>query len=143
MLAKQGEFDIALISNGALPEASIAETYPSFRGHLVNLADDLAQAREQIAALELDTLIYMDIGMEPMSYFLAFARLARVQCVMGGHPITTGIGALDYFMSSDLIEVDHAQNHYSEILVRQPFGSFHFSRPGPTARANTHMHTHT
>lgn len=77
---------------------------------------DLAQAREQIAALQLDILFYQDIGMEPFSYFLSFARLAPVQCVSFGHPDTTGVDTLDYFVSNDLYEPPGAASHYSESL---------------------------
>ena len=37
--------------------------------------------------------------MESLTYFLAFARLARVQCVTLGHPVTSGIPTIDYFLS--------------------------------------------
>jgi predicted O-linked N-acetylglucosamine transferase (SPINDLY family) len=95
----------------------------------MRLADNLDSAREQVSSLELDVLVYLDIGMDPFSYFLAFARLARVQCVLGGHPVTTGIAAMDYFISSDLIEAADAQEQYSEKLVRLPIGLFYFERP--------------
>ena len=38
----------------------------------------------------LDVLIYADMNSEPMSHFLGYARLARVQAVFWGNPITTG-----------------------------------------------------
>lgn len=82
----------------------------------IDLDADFYKAREQIAALELDILFYQDIGMEPTSYFLAFARLARVQCVSFGHPNTTGIPNMDYFLSNDLYEGTDAESHYSEKL---------------------------
>jgi predicted O-linked N-acetylglucosamine transferase (SPINDLY family) len=85
--------------------------------HTVTLDPDFYRAREQIAALALDILFYQDIGMEPISYFLAFARLAPVQCVSFGHPNTTGIPTMDYFISNDLFEPADAQAHYSEKLV--------------------------
>jgi protein O-GlcNAc transferase len=84
----------------------------------VDLDPDFRRARDQIAALALDLLFYQDIGMEPVSYFLAFARLAPVQCVSFGHPNTTGIPTIDYFISNDLFEPADADEHYSEALVR-------------------------
>jgi protein O-GlcNAc transferase len=84
----------------------------------VDLDSDLYRAREQIATLALDILFFQDIGMEPTSYFLAFARLAPVQCVSFGHPNTTGIPTMDYFISNDLFEPPDAQEHYSEKLVQ-------------------------
>jgi protein O-GlcNAc transferase len=83
----------------------------------LDLDRDIYRAREQIAALRLDILFYQDIGMEPLSYCLACARLAPVQCVSFGHPDTTGIPTMDYFISSDLFELRGAKEHYSEELV--------------------------
>jgi predicted O-linked N-acetylglucosamine transferase (SPINDLY family) len=83
----------------------------------LDLDPDVERARAQIAALELDILFYQDIGMEPTSYFLAFARLAPVQCVSFGHPNTTGIPNIDYFISNDLFETSLSHAHYSERLV--------------------------
>ena len=81
------------------------------------LPRDLAAARAVLAAAQLDILYYTDIGMEPLTYFLAFARLAPVQCVAWGHPVTTGIPTIDYFVSSRLIEPNDAAQAYSERLV--------------------------
>lgn len=35
-------------------------------------------------------LVYADMNSEPVSHFLGYARLARVQAVFWGNPITTG-----------------------------------------------------
>jgi predicted O-linked N-acetylglucosamine transferase (SPINDLY family) len=129
MLADQGEYEVVLLSHGDATDAAIRQTYPKFKGLFTRLPLDLQKAREMIAALELDVLVYLDIGMGPFSYFLAYSRLARTQCVTGGHPVTTGIGAVDYFLSSDLAETTNADSHYSEKLVRLPFGMFYFARP--------------
>jgi predicted O-linked N-acetylglucosamine transferase (SPINDLY family) len=106
--------------------------------HTVDLDPDLYRARNQIAALALDILFYQDIGMEPMTYFLSFARLAPVQCVSFGHPNTTGIPTMDYFISSDLFEPPEAEAHYSEKLVQLkdlPTLAYYFKPKLPAIRA--------
>jgi hypothetical protein len=50
----------------------------------------------------LDILIYPEIGLDPVTYFLAFTRLAKVQMVWLGHPDTSGIATIDYFITSDV-----------------------------------------
>lgn len=40
---------------------------------------DLHSARRAVSQEKLDVLVYPDVGMEPLTYFLAFARLAPVQ----------------------------------------------------------------
>src|SRR5207253_11098850 len=86
----------------------------------VELPVNLAAARRQIAEHGLDVLVYTDIGMEDLTYSLAFSRLAPVQCVTWGHPVTTGIPTIDYYLSSTLFETAEAQEHYTETLVRLP-----------------------
>jgi predicted O-linked N-acetylglucosamine transferase (SPINDLY family) len=98
----------------------------------------LQSAREAIAALGLDVLFYQDVGLEPLSYFLAFARLAPVQLTSFGHPDTTGIPNMDYFVSAELYERAGAQSDYSEQLVMLPdVGtlSYYHRPPAPPAPA--------
>ena len=82
----------------------------------VVLGREIAGAREAIARHELDVLFYPDVGMDPFTYFLTFARLARVQCTTWGHPVTTGVPAMDYYLSTDYFEPENGADHYSETL---------------------------
>jgi protein O-GlcNAc transferase len=95
----------------------------------IELPEDLPAARRRIAEHALDVLIYPDIGMEEFTYSLAFSRLAPVQCVFWGHPDTTGIDTIDYFLSSELLETGEADQHYTETLVRLPQLPVFYYRP--------------
>jgi protein O-GlcNAc transferase len=68
----------------------------------------------------LDVIIYPEIGMDPMTSKLAALRLAPVQCASWGHPDTSGMPTIDYFLSSELMEPPDADNHYTEELIRLP-----------------------
>ncbi len=74
-------------------------------------------AVKMVEKQKLDILFYPEIGMDPLTYLLAHARLAPVQCLSWGHPVTSGLPYMDYFISSKLIEPENAQEHYSEKLV--------------------------
>src|SRR5205807_2207952 len=89
----------------------------------------LETVQQQIAARQLDVLFYLDIGMDPFTYFLAFARLAPVQCTSLGHPLTSGIPTVDYYLSSRELEPAGAQEHYSEHLVLLENIPNYFARP--------------
>jgi len=99
------------------------ETTARFRAaadHFVPVSADLRKLGEthrQLAALELDILFYQDIGMDALTYFLSFARLAPLQCVYFGHPDTSGVPTVDCFISNDLYETVESPAHYSERLV--------------------------
>ncbi|NKB56767.1 MAG: tetratricopeptide repeat protein [Alphaproteobacteria bacterium] len=95
----------------------------------VILPKNLSAARQRIGQEALDVLIYTDIGMEPLTYFLAFARLAPVQCVTNGHPDTTGIPAVDYFISNAPLEAPGADASYSERLEALDDVLVHYDRP--------------
>jgi len=75
---------------------------------------------EVIADARPDVLIYPEIGMDPMTLKLASLRLAPVQAASWGHPETTGLPTVDYYLSADRLEPEQAQANYSERLVRLP-----------------------
>src|SRR5262249_2879807 len=59
-------------------------------------------------------------GMNPLITKIAALRLAPVQCVAWGHPVTSGVPTMDYYISSEMMEPADGDNHYSETLVRLP-----------------------
>jgi predicted O-linked N-acetylglucosamine transferase (SPINDLY family) len=93
---------------------SIAES----ADRVIILPRNLEKARRGIAAETLDVVVYPEIGMDSFTYCLAFARLAPVQCVSWGHPVTTGNPNLDYFVSAEAMESEEADQHYRETLYR-------------------------
>lgn len=80
----------------------------------------LSQWIELIGRDRPDVLIYPEIGMDPTTAKLAALRLAPVQCVAWGHPVTSGLPTLDYYLSGALLEPEDVEQHYSESLVRLP-----------------------
>lgn len=76
--------------------------------------------REKIAADAPHVLIYPEVGMDPTAPRLAALRLAPVQCASWGHPDTTGLPTIDWWLSSDLMEPEGADEAYRERLARLP-----------------------
>ena len=83
--------------------------------------------REAISDTAPHVLLYPEIGMDPMAGWLAAQRLAPVQCVSWGHPETTGMPTVDYFLSSDLMEPPDGETHYTERMVRLPRLGLHYA----------------
>ena len=76
--------------------------------------------------LGLDAVIYPDIGMTGSSIMLANTRIAPVQVMMTGHPVSTFGSEIDYFISGEAVETAEHQANYTETLVRLPgFGATH------------------
>jgi predicted O-linked N-acetylglucosamine transferase (SPINDLY family) len=67
-----------------------------------------------------EILLYPAVGLHPMALKLASLRLAPVQINTWGHPDTSGLPTLDYYVSAECFEPADAQNHYSEQLVLLP-----------------------
>lgn len=104
------------------------------------LPDNLCAARKTIANLRLDVLFFADIGMDPLTYTLAFTRFAPVQCVTWGHPVTSGIPTVDYFISSKLAEPPDAQDHYTEQLVQLDNLPFYYYKPAAPSPLKSREH---
>jgi protein O-GlcNAc transferase len=93
---------------------------------------DLNTICTQLANDGLDILVIADIGMYPQTTQIAALRFAPVQCTCWGHPITSGLPTLDYYISGDLMEPENhqvAQSHYTEELVRLPKLGVSFPKP--------------
>ncbi|MBN1569445.1 MAG: tetratricopeptide repeat protein [Acidobacteria bacterium] len=103
-------------------------------------ADSLNQWCEWISKDRLHVLIFPEVGMDPMTVRLASLRLAPVQCTSWGHPDTSGLPTIDYYLSSDLMEPDGADSHYTEQLVRLPNLSIYYEplslEPAPLCRSD-------
>ena len=84
----------------------------------MRLPRDLADIRKAIEDAALDILVFADIGMDPLTYALALWRLAPVQAVSWGHSDTSGVDTIDYYLSADGVEIESADTHYTERLVR-------------------------
>jgi len=95
------------------------------------LPEDLETACQQIIKDQLQIIIYPTLGLrsDTRTLSLAALRLAPVQCVSWGHPVTTGLPTIDYFLSSDLMEPEKGEEDYSEKLIRLPNLSIYYSQP--------------
>jgi predicted O-linked N-acetylglucosamine transferase (SPINDLY family) len=107
----------------------MTERFRQAADRFVVLAREPAIARKQLIDLDLDILMFADVGMDALTSTLAFSRMAPIQCVTWGHPDTTGSPTMDYFLSSELLEIPQAEGHYSERLVQLPLLSTFYERP--------------
>lgn len=121
-------FHVTTLTPGRPADEAAREIAAAADRHIV-LPVDLAAAREIVAEAKLDVLFFTDIGMEPFTYFLAFSRLAPVQCMAWGHPVTSGLGSMDFFISNPHMDPPGAERHYAERLVRLSRFTSHYRPP--------------
>ncbi|MBF0379963.1 MAG: tetratricopeptide repeat protein [Magnetococcales bacterium] len=115
-------------------EDSFSKRIDQAADRVVPIKFDIQNARQTIAAEKLSLLYYPDIGMNSFTYFMAFNRLAPVQCTTFGHPVTTGIPNMDYFISSHSLEPENAQEHYSEELYLMHGLPCYYQLPKPITK---------
>jgi predicted O-linked N-acetylglucosamine transferase (SPINDLY family) len=93
------------------------------------IPDNLEAVSQQIFKDQLHILVFLAIGMWAPTTQLASLRLAPIQCTAWGHPVTSGLPTIDYFLSGDLLEPENAQEHYTEQLVRLPNLGISYPKP--------------
>lgn len=116
-------------ASDAVTDECIAQGHRFVRG-----LNSPAAWRAAVSSLSPHILLYPEIGMDPVAARLAAQRLAPVQCVTWGHPETTGLPTMDYFLSADLMEPPDGEAHYTEQLVRLPGLGLYYTpddRPTP------------
>ncbi|MEE2746683.1 MAG: tetratricopeptide repeat protein [Pseudomonadota bacterium] len=121
-------FDISLITWRGQRD-HISKLIENVCSDTLYLPESIFDAQSAIALKQLDVLFYCEIGMDIRTYFLAFSRLAPLQCVGWGHPDTTGIPNIDVFISSSLIEPTDAEGHYTESLKQFSNLPTYYERP--------------
>lgn len=130
LVLEGGRFDTQLFTYGEDVDPRLRAAAEA-RDAFVPLGATLDAARARIAARAPDVLVYTDVGMDPFLYFLAFGRLAPLQVLLAGHPSTSGIPALDCFISNVHQDGADAQSHYTERLVRLPEIAVYVERTEP------------
>ena len=87
----------------------------------------------------LDILIYPSVGMNITSSNLAALRLAPIQMATWGHPDTTGLPTIDYYVSAEAFEPHDAERAYREKLIRLPGIGVCYSPP-PVVPVSPELH---
>jgi hypothetical protein len=83
----------------------------------------------EVADLQLDMILYLDLTMSTFARRMGMMRLAPVQLNTHGHPVTSGHDAsiIHYFVSWAEAELplEQSQQHYTEELLLLPEGKIH------------------
>lgn len=123
------KFEIHVFHLGSVfdEETTLARSHStSYSSNQQNL---LSWAR-LICEKNIEVLIYPEIGMNQLTTQLANLRLSSIQIAAWGHPDTTGLKNIDYYLSGHLFEPLNAHDHYTEKLIKLPnLGSCYYRIP--------------
>jgi len=117
----------------------ITEEFQEYCHYFHHIPNNLEAVCQQIITDKLHILVFLDIGMAPQMTQLAALRLAPIQCAAWGHPVTTGLPTIDYFISGDLMEPKNAVEHYSEQLICLPNIGIFYSNPNNSEVTTTRL----
>ncbi len=121
----RSEFELFGYYTGDKTDISTVSAAKAF-DKLVQGDRSVEQWCEVITKDKLHILIFPEFGMDVMAVKLGCLRLAPIQMTSWGHPETSGLPTIDYYLSSDLMEPENAQEHYTEKLVRLPNLSIYY-----------------
>lgn len=133
--ADRSAFEVTLYHLDPKPDA-VSAALEKACDHYVPITGSVSSIARQVRRDAQDILVYLEIGMYPRHLWLAAMRLAPVQCVAWGHPDTTGLASIDYYLSADATEPANGHDHYTEALVRLPGTGVSVTPPVTPARAS-------
>jgi protein O-GlcNAc transferase len=134
------EFEVIVFEVPTESESRLNPVIFKSADQVVKLHLVLSTVRQTLASHTLDVLVLADGMSDPLNYFVAMGtRVAPVQCMFWGNPVTTGGSNVDYFISGDRLEMAEGWQEYSEQLVRMEGQAIWYQKTQllPTTRTNS------
>lgn len=104
----------------ATAEDQVTQRFIRAADHYVSLPLDVPRAARAIRDLDLDVLIYPEVGQNGRAVQFASLRLARVQATAWGYPATSGLPNVDYYLAGeDMLPPDY-QAEFTEKVWKLP-----------------------
>ena len=113
------QFEVQIFNTNGVEDGE-TELAKEKTANYINCGNSVQRAAQVIAKQNLDVLLYPEIGMDTTSKGLACLRLAQVQIASWGHPESTGLPTIDFYLSAELLEPENANSFYSEALIQLP-----------------------
>ncbi len=132
-------FELVVLSTGKRDD-EMTRRIRQAADRFIEVPHRIGPALHLVAEQQLDILHFPDIGMAPFTYGLAHSRLAPVQTTTWGHPVTSGLPTIDYFISSEPAEPPDAHDHYTERLVRLSRLNVFLRRPERAGKPRKRAH---
>lgn len=116
-LAQCGDFDVYVYSNNIRGTVIGDRIFKSVKKFSV-IDYDIATNINMIRKNQLDIFILLDPLQDMFTYLLSQFRCAPVQISTWGHPGTTGLKTIDYYITSKYFDIhENMQSYHTEKLV--------------------------
>jgi predicted O-linked N-acetylglucosamine transferase (SPINDLY family) len=113
-------FEVVLIHTAASEKDSMRDDLDAVCEQTIQLTSSYSDAYQTLHTLNLDILFFTDLGINPYEYLLPFFRSAPIQMTGWGIPHTSGINEIDYYVSTEQLELPGSDSFYTETLVKLP-----------------------
>jgi len=128
-IRNHGEDIESYVFNVGYGEDPFSRRFQQEADHYFFLTRSIPENARFIKSLNLDVLVMPDAHASARNLQYSLFRYAPIQCSAWGQAMTTGAPTMDYFLSSDMMEPDNAQDQYTEKLVRLPRSGVCYPRP--------------
>lgn len=115
----RAEFEAYALKTSGLEDA-VSYTIKDLADKHWRLAGHPLEIVRFIRSLDLDYLIFPEIGGVGAEYQTAIFRLARKQALGWGCPFTSGLPTIDHYLSGEFMEAPSDVGEYTEELVLMP-----------------------
>ena len=132
----RSQFEIYCYNTGSYSDRR-TEQFKALSDVYRYIPNDLPAVSQQILNDKLHVLVFLAVGTYKPTSANACLRLAPVQCSTWGHPVTSGMPEVDYYLSGTLFEPENAQEHYTEELIRLPNLGISYPQPDIPAPTKT------
>lgn len=111
-------FDVYIFHSARTEDGFLKTKFDLLNVKTFKLPIDLNEKVNFLRSFNLNIGFFTDIGMSHDLFYLTFFKVANRQMTTWGHPDTTSEDNVDYFLTSDLLELENNyQKNYSENLI--------------------------
>jgi len=82
---------------------------------------------KKIQEENIDILIFLDPIMDITRYILACFRIVPIQIATSGHPDTSGLASIDYYVSSSVFEKNGTNNYVEKLVLFDSLNMYYYN----------------
>ena len=119
------KFELVLVLDEASRRTgdTIFDEFSERADKVVFLKGKIQDCQELLSGLELDVLVFGDIGMDSKTSFLAYGRYSSVQVAFWGHPVTSALDSIDYFVGGEHFG-DFGKEFHEQLITFESSGVY-------------------
>lgn len=126
--AQQGtEIETTVVDIGFFQDA-FTRDWKQGSSKFLRYEGSIIEAARKVRELDLDVLIFPDVGVDSVTEVVGSMRLARSQACAWGCPTTSGLVNMDFFLAGEHFVTDVVEADLSEKWVKLPGIGFEFPK---------------